>query len=104
MEMMFVMSGEIAGDVFFGLEGDAGTVGAGVSPQASRNRRMSAALVSEGGEKLSGEGARGVMEFWVSGRVWFSSDAGDFFFFFFFYINIFYFKKSVCPKSTNGLS
>ena len=65
--MMFAMSGGIAGDGVVGLEGDAGAVGAGVLPQASRNRRMSASLVS--GEKLGGEGARGDMGFWVSGRV-----------------------------------
>jgi hypothetical protein len=64
--MMFAMSGGIAGDGVVGLEGDAGAVGAGVLPQASRNRRMSASLVSGG--KL-GEGARGDMGFWVSGRV-----------------------------------
>jgi hypothetical protein len=66
--MMFAMCGGIAGDGVVGLEGDAGAVGAGVLPQASRNRRMSASLVS-GGEKLGGEGARGDMGFWVSGRV-----------------------------------
>jgi hypothetical protein len=67
--MMFAMSGGIAGDGVVGLVGDAGAVGAGVLPQASRNRRMSAALVSGGGEKLGGEGAEGDMGFCVSGRV-----------------------------------
>jgi hypothetical protein len=75
---MFAMSGGIAGDGVVGLEGDAGAGGAGVLPQASRNRRMSASLVSGGGEKLGGEGARGDMGFWVSGRVWLSTDSGDF--------------------------
>jgi hypothetical protein len=37
VEMMFAMSGGIAGDGVFGLKGDAGTVGAGVLSQASRN-------------------------------------------------------------------
>jgi hypothetical protein len=67
--MMFAMSGGIAGDGVVGLEGDAGAVGAGVVPQASRKRRISAALVSGGGEKLGGEGAMGDVGFWVSGRV-----------------------------------
>ena len=77
VDMMFAMSGGIAGDGVVGLEGDAGAVGAGVLPQASRNRRMSASLVSGGGEKLGGEGAEGDIGFWVSGKVCESKEAGE---------------------------
>ena len=74
---MFAIRGGIAGDGVAGFKGEVGMVGVCVLPQASRNRRMSAALSSGGEEKLGGEGARGDMGFWVSGRVWLSNDSGD---------------------------
>lgn len=71
---MLAISGGIAGDGVLGL---IGAEGAGVFPQASRNRRMSAALVSGGGEKLGGDGALGDIGFWVSGRDWESREVGE---------------------------
>ena len=75
--IMFAISGGIAGDGVVGFTGEVGTVGTGVLPQASRNRRISASLASGGGEKLGGEGARGDRGFWVSGKVRDSNEPGD---------------------------
>ena len=71
---MLAISGGIAGDGVIGL---IGSEGAGMFPQASRNRRMSAALVSGGGGKLGGEGAEGDIGFWVLGKVWESKEVGE---------------------------
>jgi hypothetical protein len=65
---MFAIRGGIAGDGVAGFKGEVGMVGVGVLPQTSRNRHR---------EKLGGEGARGDIGFWVSGRVWLSSDSAD---------------------------
>jgi hypothetical protein len=44
VEIMFSIRGGIAGDGVAGFKGEVGMVGLGMLPQASRNRRMSAAL------------------------------------------------------------
>jgi hypothetical protein len=75
VEIMFAIRGGIAGDGVAGFKGEVGLVGVGVLLHASRKRRMSSALASGGGEKLGGEGARGDIGFWVSGRIWLSSDS-----------------------------
>ena len=74
---MFAIRGGIAGDGVAGFKGEVGLVGVGELPHASRNRRMSASLVSGGGEKLGGEGAEGDIGFWVSGKVCESKEAGE---------------------------
>jgi hypothetical protein len=53
VEIMFAIRGGIVGDGVAGFKGEVGMVG--VLPQASRNRRMSAAFTSGGGEKLGGQ-------------------------------------------------
>ena len=68
VEIMFAIRGGIAGDGVAGFKGEVGMVGVGVLPQASRNRRMSAALTSGGGEKLGGQvgvGCQVTQETWV---------------------------------------
>ena len=75
--MVLAISGGMAGDGVVGFTGEVGAVGTGEFPQASRNRRISSALASGGGEKLGGEGAEGDIGFWVSGKVWESKEAGE---------------------------
>jgi hypothetical protein len=62
--MFAIISGGITGGGVVGFTGEVGAMGKGVFPQASRNRCISAALASGGGEKLGG-GAWGDRGFWV---------------------------------------
>ena len=77
VQIMFAISGGIAGHGVVGFAGEAGTVGAGVFPQPSRKQRITVAFALGRGGKFGGEGARGDMGFWVSGKDWESNEPGE---------------------------